>query len=75
MFCIRIGKIEELGKVKDFYDSLIEKMQEAEYKPGWKKDIYPTREMLREALEKGELYIGEEAGKTVSCMILNRTCN
>ena len=75
MFCIRIGNIDELGKVKDFYDSLIEEMQEAEYKPGWKKDIYPTMEMLREALEKGELYIGEEEGKTASCMILNRTCN
>lgn len=75
MFCIRIGDIDELGKVKDFYDSLIEEMQEAEYKPGWKKDIYPTMEMLREALEKGELYIGEEEGKTASCMILNRTCN
>ena len=52
MFCIRIGNIDELGKVKDFYDSLIEEMQEAEYKPGWKKDIYPTMEMLRESLEK-----------------------
>lgn len=75
MFCIRIGNIDELGKVKDFYNSLIEEMQEAKYKPGWKKDIYPTMEMLREALEKGELYIGEEEGKTASCMILNRTCN
>ncbi len=36
MFCIRIGNIDELGKVKDFYDSLIEEMQEAEYKPSGK---------------------------------------
>ena len=41
----------------------IEEMQEAEYKPGWKKELYPTMEMLREALEKGELYIGEEEWK------------
>ena len=65
MFGIRIGNIDELGKVKNFYDSLIEEMQEAEYKPGWKKDIYPTMEMLREALENRELYIGEEEGKTL----------
>ena len=75
MFGIRIGNIEELGKVKNFYDSLIEEMQEAEYKPGWKKDIYPTMEMLREALENRELYIGEEEGKTAACMILNQNCN
>ena len=75
MFGIRIGNIEELGKVKNFYDSLIEEMQEAEYKPGWKKDIYPTMEMLREALENRELYIGEEEGKTAACMILNLNCN
>ena len=75
MFGIRIGNIDEMGKVKNFYDSLIEEMQEAEYKPGWKKDIYPTMEMLREALENRELYIGEEEGKTAACMILNQNCN
>ena len=56
MFTIRVGSAEELEKVKAFYDSLIEEVQNAEYKPGWKKDIYPTEEMLREALEKKELY-------------------
>lgn len=75
MFCIRTGNLEELGKVKGFYDSLIEEMQGTEYDPGWRKDIYPTGEMLREALENGELYIGEEEGETAACMILNRTCN
>lgn len=75
MFCIRIGRIEELEKVKRFYDSLILEMQQAEYKPGWKIDIYPTMEMLREALENKELYIGEKEGKTAACMILNQICN
>ena len=74
MFGIRIGNIEELGKVKNFYDSLIEEMQEAEYKPGWKKDIYPTMEMLREALENRELYIGEEEGKTAPGLTRSWQC-
>ena len=75
MFTIRVGSAEELEKVKAFYDSLIEEVQNAEYKPGWKKDIYPTEEMLREALEKKELYIGETEGKIAACMILNLECN
>ena len=33
MFTIRIGSVEELEKVKTFYDSLIEEVQNAEYKP------------------------------------------
>ena len=37
MFCIRIGNIDELGKVKDFYDSLIEEMQEADISQGGKR--------------------------------------
>ena len=41
MFTIRIGSVEELEKVKAFYDSLIEEVQNAEYKPGWKKRYLP----------------------------------
>lgn len=65
----------DYGGVKEFYDSLIDAMEDAPFKPGWKKDVYPTREMLLEAIESGELYIGEEDGKMASCMIADHRYN
>ena len=36
----------DLERVMDFNHSLIDAMKDAEYKPGWKKGIYPTRESI-----------------------------
>lgn len=49
----RIAKTEECEKVKLFYDSLIDAMQEAEYKPGWEKNVYPTQEFLLNSIKAG----------------------
>ena len=34
----------------------------AEYKPGWEKDIYPTQEFLLTSIENSEIYVGEING-------------
>ncbi len=72
---ITVGRPEEYTEVKAFYDDLIDAMENAEFKPGWEKDVYPSREMLEQALQAGELYIGREDGKIVACMIVNHQYN
>lgn len=66
---------EDYIRVRDFYYSLIDAMENARYKPGWKRDVYPTSEFLKNSVENGELYIGEIDGVTASCMVLNHECN
>lgn len=72
---IRIAETEEYEKVKLFYDSLIDAMQEAEYKPGWEKNVYPTQEFLLNSIKAGELYLGEKEGTIAACMIVNHLYN
>ncbi len=43
---IRTANSRDYSNVRDFYYVLIDAMEDAEYKPGWKKDIYPTQTMM-----------------------------
>lgn len=61
--------------VRNFYHSLIEKMQKSPYDIGWEKDVYPAPEFLQESIINGELYIGMENDKIVAAMVLNHQCN
>ena len=58
MLEIRKAAAGEYGQVVDFYYNLIDALAQTRYKPGWKKEIYPTRESLREAIARHELYVG-----------------
>ena len=49
---LRTANENEWKKVKAFYWQLIEQMDSALYKPGWKKGIYPTRDEAIFGIEK-----------------------
>lgn len=74
MFTVRIAEVGELRKVMALYESMIDAMEHMEYKPGWKKGIYPDESYVREAIEKGELYVGLLDGEFTAAMILNHSC-
>lgn len=59
MLEIRRAMPEEYPRVRTFYHQMIDDMQEMTYKPGWQKEVYPSDGMLKEALNRGELYVGE----------------
>lgn len=68
MVKVRMAKETEYAKIRDFYYSLIDAMKNMEYKPEWKRDVYPTQEFLQESIRDQELYVGELDGKMVSCI-------
>lgn len=72
---IRQAQIEEFDEVRTFYHTLIDEMRDAEYQPGWEKEIYPSDAELREALEAGWLYTGREDGGIAAAMIVNHRGN
>ena len=61
--------------VRGFYHSLIDGMENSQYDIGWKKDIYPAQEFLRESIANGELYICTEGDEIAAAMVLNHLCN
>lgn len=75
MLNITSAKEKDYTRVVDFYYSLIDAMENAEYKPGWEKDVYPTLKYLSESIDHGELYMGESDGNIISCMIVNHKYN
>lgn len=72
---IRTANRNDYVRVRDFYDSLIDAMEDAEYKPGWEKDVYPSQEFLIQSIENNHLYIGEINESIAACMAVNHEYN
>ena len=72
---IRKAVKEDYPNVREFYYELTDTLQDAQYSPGWERDIYPTQEWLIDSIEKQELYVGELNGRIVSCMVVNQEYN
>ncbi|MBR2790407.1 MAG: GNAT family N-acetyltransferase [Eggerthellaceae bacterium] len=68
---------EQFPQVRAFYFAVIDGLADAEYGPGWEKDIYPAPEYLADAIGAGELYIGVDEGsrEIIAAMVLNHHCN
>lgn len=72
---IRPAERGEFAAVRAFYHKVTDDMQNEPYSPGWKKDIYPSPEEIRGALERRELYVGETDGGIAAAMVVNHDCN
>ncbi len=72
---IKAATLEDYPRVRDFYYSLIDAMEEAEYKPGWERDVYPTREFLLDSIENSQLFYMELEEGIAACMVVNNKYN
>lgn len=72
---IRCAKTEDYERIRQFYYELTDAMQDAEFQPGWQRDIYPTQEFLQESIRDGEFYIGELDGVLAAGMVVNHKYN
>lgn len=68
---IRIAKAKEKTSIREFYNSIIIRNAGTIHDIGWKVDQYPSEEVLQQALENENLYVGENNSNYVSVMILN----
>lgn len=75
MLRIRAAGKEDDIPVRDFYYGLIDAMRDAEYKPGWEKDVYPSQEFLMKSIENHELYIGKTEERIIAAMVVNHEYN
>ncbi len=70
----RPAHVEEYASVLEFYHSLIDSMDGAQFAPGWKKGVYPTERFLKSAIESHQLFIGSLNEKIVGAMVMNHEC-
>lgn len=72
---IRMALESEYEDVRQFYYSLIDALQSAQYSPGWEKGVYPADDYLRDSIMRGELYVGVSEEGIAAAMIVNHQCN
>ncbi|HIU25720.1 MAG TPA: GNAT family N-acetyltransferase [Candidatus Copromorpha excrementigallinarum] len=72
---IRLARKDELGKIKRFYDDIIDTMESSQYGPRWKKDIYPDERYIADSIEKGELYVAADEGCFAGAFVINNQWN
>ena len=66
---------DEYESVRFFYYSMTDALEGTKYHPKWQKDIYTAQEDLRDAIDKGELYIGRVGERIAAAMVLNQQYN
>ena len=72
---ITLAGNDQYQAVRDFYHSMIDAMAGGPAYVGWKKDVYPSGELLADSIGRGEMYLVFEAGEIAAAMILNHRCN
>lgn len=72
---LRKAETEEFDAVRNFYWNLIDELQSRENTVGWKKDIYPTTQFLRESIENGSLYVLDDESEIIASVVLNSQWN
>lgn len=68
---IELGLYEDLDAIEQLYNDLTDALEAGTNYPGWKKDIYPTREDAQKGIQNKELYIAKQNDIILGTVILN----
>lgn len=66
---------DQFQAVRAFYHAVIDAVGNARDSVGWKKDIYPSPELLERSIRAGELFVAVEGDAIIGAMILNHQYN
>lgn len=69
---IRKANPEDIQRVAEIYEEIIELEERKGKRTGWVRDIYPTKATALEALEKEELFVWDENGTVIASARINR---
>lgn len=68
---LRLAREQEFLQVRGLYWDILDQMARAEYRPGWKKGIYPSDQWIRAALRESSLYTAREGDALIGAMALD----
>ena len=72
---IRTAEPGEFPDVRAFYWDVIDAVGDDSDSVGWKKDVYPAPDFLKDSIQNGELFIAVEDNTIVGAMVLNHEFN
>ena len=70
---IRKANENDISRVAEIYDKIIDNDKGETSRVGWIKGVYPTAETAGAALEKDELFVLEEDGTVFGAAVINKT--
>lgn len=69
---IRNASEKDVDRVAEIYEAIHQAEAQGKLTVGWARGVYPVRETARAAVERGDLFVSERAGKIVAAAIINR---
>ena len=69
--CIRLAVQRDLPAIAAIYDAILDQEERGPVYTNWQRGKYPTPDTAQQALETGELYVGEEDGFLWGVVTLN----
>lgn len=72
---IRAGNITEIKEIAIFYDEMCKVLAKASFLPCGNKGGFPSEDMIYEAVENRELFVGIENDCIMAAYILNHLCD
>lgn len=75
MITIRKAIDKDIDNVLKLYSEVIDQIRDNESNPNWEHGIYPRKENIYDAINDGELYVGEKNGEIASAIVINKKSN
>ena len=69
----RKGTQEDIPAICRIYDATHTLEEQGGSSIGWIRGIYPTEETARQSIDRGDMFVAEEAGQIVGTAIINQT--
>ena len=63
----------DLDQIAAIYDAIHTEEETGRAAIGWIRSVYPTRQTAAEAIQAGEMYVGEEEGRIVASAKIDQT--
>ncbi|MBQ6048946.1 MAG: GNAT family N-acetyltransferase, partial [Oscillospiraceae bacterium] len=63
----READTNDLDQIEGIYSRNHDEEEAGRISTGWIRDVYPTRETAKEAVEAGEMFVLEENGRILAC--------
>ena len=68
----RKADTNDLDQIEGIYSRNHDEEEAGRISTGWIRDVYPTRETAKEAVEAGEMFVLEENGRILTCGRINK---
>lgn len=68
---VRLACVDDLNEIMELYHLVSDMMEDSAYDIGWRKDVYPTKEIVFLDIEQQTLYVLEKNEKIIGAIVLN----